>query len=300
MTLADVSASGTGGALQFPSRFSSLEDNEITRQKAELARNAKNERGIEDAATPVYTLPENSTLVGSQAMTALLGRVPIDGKVTDPYPFKVLIGKDNLTANGIQLPDVEGAIVSGTATGDWTLSCVRGDVQSITFVFSDGTVRTVPSPAKSTDGSDNKNRSGGSIGWLSDEHGVPCLAGERKSNASTYLPTLFALSGATAAAEAMAEGEMTSSTEGTDVTRTLTGDAGTYALGKAVSGGCRKPPTGYASATARRLTLSMCHPACAWRYISPANCRLTMKSRAAGSNTMRPSARSSIWIKGTR
>ncbi|EIW0069398.1 TIGR03752 family integrating conjugative element protein, partial [Klebsiella pneumoniae] len=78
MTLADVSASGTGGALQFPSRFSSLEDNEITRQKAELARNAKNERGIEDAATPVYTLPENSTLVGSQAMTALLGRVPID------------------------------------------------------------------------------------------------------------------------------------------------------------------------------------------------------------------------------
>lgn len=78
-------------------------------------------------------------------MTALLGRVPIDGKVTDPYPFKVLIGKDNLTANGIQLPDVEGAIVSGTATGDWTLSCVRGDVQSITFVFSDGTVRTVPS-----------------------------------------------------------------------------------------------------------------------------------------------------------
>lgn len=93
----------------------------------------------------------------------------------------MLIGKDNLTANGIQLPDVEGAIVSGTATGDWTLSCVRGDVQSITFVFSDGTVRTVPSPAKSTDGSDNKNRSGGSIGWLSDEHGVPCLAGERKS-----------------------------------------------------------------------------------------------------------------------
>ncbi|MBL1638880.1 TIGR03752 family integrating conjugative element protein, partial [Klebsiella pneumoniae] len=87
---------------------------------------------------------------------------------------------------------------------------------------------------------DNKNRSGGSIGWLSDEHGVPCLAGERKSNASTYLPTLFALSGATAAAEAMAEGEMTSSTEGTDVTRTLTGDAGTYALGKAVSGGMQE------------------------------------------------------------
>lgn len=59
-------------------------------------------------------------------MTALLGRVPINGTVTDPYPFKVLIGRDNLTANGIDLPDVEGAIVSGTASGDRTLSCVRG------------------------------------------------------------------------------------------------------------------------------------------------------------------------------
>lgn len=62
-------------------------------------------------------------------MTALLGRVPVNGTVTDPYPFKVLIGKDNLTANGIELPDVEGAVVSGTASGDWTLSCVRGGEQ---------------------------------------------------------------------------------------------------------------------------------------------------------------------------
>lgn len=94
----------------------------------------------------MYTLPENSTLVGSRAMTALLGRVPIDGKVTDPYPFKVLIGKDNLTANGIQLPDVEGAIVSGTATGDWTLSCVRGDVQKhhLRFQRRYGSYRSQP------------------------------------------------------------------------------------------------------------------------------------------------------------
>lgn len=228
-----------GSTLRFPTRFSSLQNNEITRQKVELENNAKNQRGIEEAGTPVYTLPENSTLVGSKAMTALLGRVPIDGKVTDPYPFKVLIGKDNLTANGIELPDVEGAIVSGTATGDWTLSCVRGDVQSITFVFTDGTVRTVPRPASSTEGSDSK-RSGGTIGWLSDEHGIPCLAGDRKSNASTYLPTLFGLAGATAAAEALAEGEVTTTAEGGDVTRSLTGDAGKYALGKAVSGGMQE------------------------------------------------------------
>ncbi|CAI2039142.1 integrating conjugative element protein, PFL_4705 family [Serratia fonticola] len=227
-------AAGTG-SFQFPSSFASLDDNEISRQKAELDRAAKNQQAIEEA-TPVYTLPENSTLIGSRGMTALLGRVPIDGKVTDPYPFKVLIGKENLTANGIELPDVEGAIVSGTATGDWVLSCVRGEVHSITFVFTDGTVRTVPSPAKSSDGSNSKSN-GGSIGWLSDENGVPCLSGERKSNASTYLPTLFALSGAGAAADAMANNQTTTSVDGTTVTSTLTGSAGQAALGKALSGG---------------------------------------------------------------
>lgn len=233
-TAPNGSAAGTG-SFQFPSSFASLNDNEISRQKAELDRAAKNQQAIEEA-TPVYTLPENSTLVGSRGMTALLGRVPIDGKVTDPYPFKVLIGKENLTANGIELPDVEGAIVSGTATGDWVLSCVRGEVHSITFVFTDGTVRTVPSPAKNSDGSNGKSN-GGSIGWLSDENGIPCLSGERKSNAATYLPTLFALSGAGAAADAMANNQTTTSVDGTTVTSTLTGSAGQAALGKALSGG---------------------------------------------------------------
>lgn len=136
--------------------------------------------GSEKNAAPVYTLPENSTLVGSRAMTALLGRIPIDGKVTDPYPFKVMIGKDNLTANGIELPDVQGAIVSGTATGDWTLSCVRGAITSITFVFTDGTVRTLPSPEGQGSNGGNQNSQGGnnsSIGWLSDDNGIPCISG---------------------------------------------------------------------------------------------------------------------------
>ena len=235
VTGAAVATNGTG-TFQFPTAFGGLNDNEITRQKAELDRNAKNQQSIEETDLPVYTLPENSTLVGSQAMTALLGRVPIDGKVTDPYPFKVLIGKENLTANGIELPDVEGAIVSGTATGDWVLSCVRGEVHSITFVFTDGTVRTVPQSAKSSDGSNGKSN-GGSIGWLSDEHGIPCLSGDRKSNASTYLPTLFALSAAGAASDAMSESQTTTTTDGTSITSTLTGSAGQAALGKALSGG---------------------------------------------------------------
>ncbi|REF26448.1 integrating conjugative element protein (TIGR03752 family) [Xenorhabdus cabanillasii] len=186
----------------------------------------------EENEKPVYTLPENATLVGSQAMTALLGRVPVNGTVTDPYPFKILIGKDNLTANGIELPEVEGAVVSGSASGDWTLSCVRGQVNSITVVFQDGTVRTLPGAGQNT------HSSADGIGWLSDENGIPCISGERKSNASTYLPTLFALSAMNSAGDALSESQHTAQTNGTGgITTALTGNAGQAALGKAMSGG---------------------------------------------------------------
>nr|WP_310615688.1 TIGR03752 family integrating conjugative element protein [Pantoea cypripedii] len=218
---------------QFPMSF--LSDNELTRQKAAYELQVKgrtSEKGAQENTTPVYTLPENSTLVGSRAMTALLGRIPVNGTVTDPYPFKVLIGKDNLTANGIELPDAEGAIVSGTASGDWTLSCVRGQINSITFVFADGTVRTVPQPDVG-----GKNTGTEGIGWISDNEGIPCISGTRKSNASTYLPTLFTLSAAGAAGEAFSQGQYTTQNNVNGISSTLTGSAGEAALGKAISGG---------------------------------------------------------------
>ncbi|AEX08425.1 TIGR03752 family integrating conjugative element protein [Erwinia amylovora] len=239
-----ASASSAGEA-KFPTSF--LSENALTKQKGSYEQQVKgstSEKGEEDEAEPVYTLPENSTLIGSRAMTALLGRVPINGTVTDPYPFKVLIGKDNLTANGIELPDVEGAIVSGTASGDWTLSCVRGQVNSVTFVFTDGTVRTLPKPDRSGKGGNSGNQNGGKetgtsggIGWISDENGIPCISGTRKSNASSYLPTIGLLGAAGAAGDAIGQNQQTSQTNAYGgVTSTLTGDAGQAVLGKAISG----------------------------------------------------------------
>jgi len=159
------------------------------------------------AARPVYTVPINSTLIGSISMTALIGRVPIDGTVNDPYPFKVLIGPDNLTANGIDIPDVAGAVVSGTASGDWTLSCVRGQIRSMTFVFNDGTIRTVPEDGGRSgnrqQSSDGVSTQGG-IGWISDPYGIPCVSGQRRSNAQQYLGTQALLTAAGAGAAALA------------------------------------------------------------------------------------------------
>ena len=66
-------------------------------------------------------------------------------QVRDPMPFKVITGDDNLAANGLTVPGVQGMVWSGTAVGDWTLSCVTGRLESVTFVFDDGTIRTISS-----------------------------------------------------------------------------------------------------------------------------------------------------------
>lgn len=67
-----------------------LDNNAIDRGQDHLRAVAKGERDLESAqdrsegARPVYTIPENSTLMGSIAMSALIGRVPVDGTVNDP------------------------------------------------------------------------------------------------------------------------------------------------------------------------------------------------------------------------
>lgn len=194
------------------------------------------------AITPVYTVPKNSTLVGSVAMSALLGRVPIDGSVQNPYPFKVIIGAENLITNGIMLPEVKGAIVSGSAIGDWTLSCVRGTVRSITFVFQDGTVRTVPESAPP--GSQQRKRTqqgqqgpGYGIGYLSNPQGLPCIPGVRKTNARKFILTHVILSAGAAAAGAVAAGQTTARASPFGFTGAVTGDIGRFIAGRAVAQG---------------------------------------------------------------
>lgn len=192
-----------------------------------------NTQASQSKRTPYYTIAENSTLMGSTAMTALLGRVPIQGSVTDPFPFKVLIGRENLVANGIDLPDVEGAIVSGTSTGDWTLSCVRSNVTSITFVFSDGRI----SNGRSSRAVGAVSGGNNTIGWLSNREGVPCIPGERKTNAKEYLSSQFLLAGASAAAQSLSQGQVTTVVDGGAVASAMTGNTGQYVLGQALSGG---------------------------------------------------------------
>lgn len=216
---------------QFPNPFKALDDSVLGQSVQQFTgkEGRFKDNSITQNKTPFYTLSENATLMGTVAMTALIGRVPINGTVSDPYPFKAIIGRENLTANGIELPDITGAIVSGTTTGDWTLSCVRGDVTSITFVFSDGRIAT-----------SRQNANDKSIGWISNPDGIPCVPGERKTNAPEYLTSQFLLSGAEAAAQSLAMGQTTTVVDSNSVVGAVTGDQGRFILGQALGGGLRE------------------------------------------------------------
>ncbi|WP_426683067.1 TIGR03752 family integrating conjugative element protein [Xanthomonas translucens pv. undulosa] len=231
---------GANSGTNFPTSFgpaqSTLDTPEQTAPKAvEDSAAAKNTK-------PIYTVPTNSTLIGSVAMTALIGRVPIDGTVNDPYPFKVLVGPDNLTANGIDIPDVAGAVFSGTASGDWTLSCVRGQVRSITFVFHDGTIRTIP---EDRDGNQQNNQQqnsqSGGLGWISDPYGIPCVSGERRSNAQQYLGSQALITAAGAGMASLIKsdsGQM--SYVGSDGSIGTVGITGQEAVGRILAGGVKE------------------------------------------------------------
>jgi integrating conjugative element protein (TIGR03752 family) len=205
-------------------------------QGARTARLSLNP-GAAAASQPAYTVPRNATLIGATAMTALVGRIPFRGEVRDPMPFKVITGADNLAANGLSIPGVHGMIWSGTAVGDWTLSCVTGRLESVTFVFDDGTIRTLSSddPSLQQAGQGQRNLP---LGWISDQQGIPCIGGERKSNAAAFLSQRIGVTAVQAAGEAAAAAQaITVLNNAGGLNGAVTGEVGPFVLGRTIAGG---------------------------------------------------------------
>ncbi len=171
---------------------------------------------------PKYTIPANSVL-GGVLTTGLLGRIPINGEITEPYRFSMQITDKAFFANYKSSNDLEGMVLSGTAKGDLLLSCVKAIVDSITFIFYDGTI------------SQNK---GVDIAEVIDEFGYPCIKGKLITNAVEYLSIGTTLSGLSSAATAFAQEEQTVSTDSSgNTTRNVTGDATKFAGYNALAGG---------------------------------------------------------------
>jgi len=129
------------------------------------------------------------------------------------------------------------AIASGRAIGDWTLGCVRGDLYSMTFVFADGTIRTVPKPQDIYEGGGAQGDV--KIGELSDARGNPCVVGQRITNAYSYLAQRIGVVGVAAAAEAAAASQTTQTVSvgggGVGSTTTVDGSTGDFILGRTLA-----------------------------------------------------------------
>ncbi len=186
---------------------------------------------------PYYTIPANGTSVKDRLMTALVGRIPVKGVVTDPYPFKIVISDDNLAANGLRIPHLLQMIVSGYCEGDLNLLSVRGWVTSLTFVFDDGTISTTTS----NDNDIGNFTKANSLGYLSDKFGNPFIRGKLISNAPAYLAGNVALGAVTGAANAYAESQTTShdSLLG-NATKTITGSQGKFLAGQATTNAAKE------------------------------------------------------------
>ena len=182
----------------------------------------------------VYTLPPNTMLTNALLVTPIIGRVPLpnrNGRVEDPFFFKVEIGGANLAANGHQIPGVAKMIASGYATGIRDQQCVRGYIDSLTFIFIDG--RIVNQGKASGEGAS----SGDVLGYLSDPWGKPCIRGRYINNADSYLRSRGTAAFIEAAAEALSQGQVNykQNSDG-NYSAALSGDVWKFVFGRGVSG----------------------------------------------------------------
>ena len=182
--------------------------------------------------TPYLTINKNATLMDATLMGPLIGRIPVDGHIDDPYPFKVILGKENLATNGFDIPGLEGIVASGFAKGDMALSCARGEVTSLTFIFPDGTIST--SSSETAELSELRNAS--TLGYIANNRGNPCIRGEFKTNASKYLADRMLMSGIEGAGDAFSSAQTTTDTNSDGSHSSfLTGSMGKFIGGQVAS-----------------------------------------------------------------
>lgn len=157
--------------------------------------NPHNPSNHKNKIAPAYTVPTNSVL--SAVLTSgLVGRIPVDRQVTDPFRFNLKITDQSFYPSGHSNTVLQDVFASGTASGDLLLSCVRASIDSMTFIFADGTI------------SDNKISD---MGYLADEYGYPCIKGELITNAPQYLGTSALFAGISGGAKAFASAQQTTS-----------------------------------------------------------------------------------------
>ncbi len=151
----------------------------------------------------IFTIPDLSMMTDAVGLTALVGRIYANNEVTDPWPFKSMVRRENVAANYTPLPpDLDGMLFEGYAVGDWTLGCVRGWLTAATFVFKDGS--TISAYANSPGSRPKESRlNKQAIGYITDQYGNPCISGQKLTDAPKFLATQTLTAGVLGFADAL-------------------------------------------------------------------------------------------------
>ena len=211
------------------------DDPEINFSGQLISKKVKDDKG---ERIPFYTIPRNATLFSNTTLTALLGIVPNEeGSVLDPIRFKLITGAENLASNGHLIPGIRDIVWSGVAIGNREMSCVRGEVHSVTFTFDDGRVYTQSS---TRDGDTKTSNIRKILGYISDTRGKPCLTGALITNAHDYLKDRMISAGVGATADSFAKTqETTTVSDGVNQTF-FTGDQGEFIAAATLSGSLKE------------------------------------------------------------
>lgn len=245
-TVNDLS-NGISGSATSHSNSSETTDNsaEPPTLPSDLEKKNDNATALSDdqknTITPFYTIPANSTLNHVKLMTAIIGEVPVSGKLLAPaFPFKAIIGKKELyAANGISIPeDLAGTVIQGYSVGNMTLSCARIYVTRILFVFNDG--HFVVFPAKDDNDDAMSLYPQDALGYLSDSYGNTCIPGHYITDAPKVIANLALLGGINTGANAVATSQFTTMNNGNAMTSGFTGNMSKLVGASIIGGGSQE------------------------------------------------------------
>lgn len=154
----------------------------------------------------------SGTLIKGRLLTGMIGRIPVDGNIADPWPFKI-VATGFAHAPNYKEFDASGMVFEGTAQGDYSFSCARGKVHKLTSVTSQDDVISAG------------GEQGAGIAWVSDERSNPCLPGTYVGNAGSELGKDILLNTVAGVTKAITKAEETRTISADGVERVaVTGD----------------------------------------------------------------------------
>lgn len=147
------------------------------------------------AVLPAYTLLPGTKIFGASLLDSIIAEIPINSEFNAEFEFSVRTSSKVLTANGHEIPGVQGTIWTGVATGNYTLGCADARLTKLTIVYENGRYDVVTGSRQDP------------LAKLSTTHGVTCLPGQFYSNAKSLLAALGVVNGVEVAGQlARAEG----------------------------------------------------------------------------------------------